>query len=435
MKKLTRKIVALTLSLVMCISFSNTTFAYADNENISSSAEASKVNWWKIGWIILSDYVEKLIDLDGQSEKDSSWAYLVSPSIEYNTGDMGPEVYFRPEVDNSVGSIRMHGHRIIFVDIFTQIALILSDASGDTVSQATTGTNQYMFYTKKAGDSSGTWKAQFVSTETYKWQLYYAHYYNANARSSVPMTEDGFYFGDNNRVYQFSVAESYRLNSLPPEVVDMTQLNAQFINPADGKTVDYLKDFNAGDQVHFSDIIIDISYDATEDATTFYFTEDTYEENIGWKFAGNLLDQYSAGDVLNLTFDVLNVGNYQGITFESLDYFEAAYAHNNGAAYPNIQDVELSMAAGFNGARLHQKVFEPLFLYHCDKAGYLVSIPTPVPIVIYTLFSRPLVIPQVASPSADPFTSVSNPTGIFSAFLKAPTISQFAHASFGVVVI
>lgn len=50
MKKLTRKIVALTLSLVMCISFSNTTFAYADNENISSSAEASKVNWWKIGW-------------------------------------------------------------------------------------------------------------------------------------------------------------------------------------------------------------------------------------------------------------------------------------------------------------------------------------------------------------------------------------------------
>ena len=49
MKKLTRKIVALTLSLVMCISFSNTTFAYADNENISSSAEASKVNWWKIG--------------------------------------------------------------------------------------------------------------------------------------------------------------------------------------------------------------------------------------------------------------------------------------------------------------------------------------------------------------------------------------------------
>ncbi len=36
------------------------------------------------------------------------------------------------------------------------------------------------------------------------------------------------------------------------------------------------------------------------------------------------------------------------------------------------RDIELSMAAGFNGARLHEKVFEPRFLYYCDKAGYLV---------------------------------------------------------------
>ncbi len=37
-----------------------------------------------------------------------------------------------------------------------------------------------------------------------------------------------------------------------------------------------------------------------------------------------------------------------------------------------IHDIEMSMAAGFNGARLHQKVFEPRFLYHCDRLGYLV---------------------------------------------------------------
>ncbi len=35
-------------------------------------------------------------------------------------------------------------------------------------------------------------------------------------------------------------------------------------------------------------------------------------------------------------------------------------------------DIELSMSLGFNGARLHEKMFEPRFLYHCDKAGYLV---------------------------------------------------------------
>lgn len=37
-----------------------------------------------------------------------------------------------------------------------------------------------------------------------------------------------------------------------------------------------------------------------------------------------------------------------------------------------IDDITRSMACGFNGARLHQKVFEPLFLYHCDRLGYMV---------------------------------------------------------------
>jgi hypothetical protein len=35
-------------------------------------------------------------------------------------------------------------------------------------------------------------------------------------------------------------------------------------------------------------------------------------------------------------------------------------------------DIKLSQAVGFNGARLHQKVFEPRFLYWADKLGYLV---------------------------------------------------------------
>ncbi|MFJ4228466.1 glycoside hydrolase family 2 protein [Paenarthrobacter nicotinovorans] len=37
-----------------------------------------------------------------------------------------------------------------------------------------------------------------------------------------------------------------------------------------------------------------------------------------------------------------------------------------------VKDIELSMAAGFNGARLHQKVFEERFLFHADRLGYLV---------------------------------------------------------------
>lgn len=36
------------------------------------------------------------------------------------------------------------------------------------------------------------------------------------------------------------------------------------------------------------------------------------------------------------------------------------------------RDIERSMACGFNGARLHEKIFEERFLYHCDRLGYLV---------------------------------------------------------------
>ncbi len=37
-----------------------------------------------------------------------------------------------------------------------------------------------------------------------------------------------------------------------------------------------------------------------------------------------------------------------------------------------VKDIQLALDLGFNGARLHQKVFEQRFLYECDKLGYMV---------------------------------------------------------------
>lgn len=37
-----------------------------------------------------------------------------------------------------------------------------------------------------------------------------------------------------------------------------------------------------------------------------------------------------------------------------------------------VRDIELGMEAGFNGARMHEKVFEERYLYHADRLGYLV---------------------------------------------------------------
>ncbi len=61
---------------------------------------------------------------------------------------------------------------------------------------------------------------------------------------------------------------------------------------------------------------------------------------------------------------------FQRLVLDQGFYPDGVYTASSDAAL--LHDVELSMAAGFNGARLHEKVFEPRFLYHCDRRGYMV---------------------------------------------------------------
>ena len=51
-------------------------------------------------------------------------------------------------------------------------------------------------------------------------------------------------------------------------------------------------------------------------------------------------------------------------------YPDGIYTASSEEALKN--DIIISMGLGFNGARLHEKVFEARFLYHCDKMGYMV---------------------------------------------------------------
>lgn len=51
-------------------------------------------------------------------------------------------------------------------------------------------------------------------------------------------------------------------------------------------------------------------------------------------------------------------------------YHDGIYTAPGDAAL--LGDIQLSMAMGFNGARLHEKVFEPRFLYWADRMGYMV---------------------------------------------------------------
>jgi beta-galactosidase/beta-glucuronidase len=61
---------------------------------------------------------------------------------------------------------------------------------------------------------------------------------------------------------------------------------------------------------------------------------------------------------------------FQRLVLDQGFYPEGVYTAPSDEALR--RDVELSLAMGFNGARLHQKIFEPRFLYWADRLGYLV---------------------------------------------------------------
>ena len=61
---------------------------------------------------------------------------------------------------------------------------------------------------------------------------------------------------------------------------------------------------------------------------------------------------------------------FQRLVLDQGFYPDGIYTAPTDEALKN--DIVLSMEAGFNGARLHQKIFEERFLYHADCLGYLV---------------------------------------------------------------
>lgn len=61
---------------------------------------------------------------------------------------------------------------------------------------------------------------------------------------------------------------------------------------------------------------------------------------------------------------------FQRLVLDQGFYKDGIYTSPDDEAL--INDIKISTSLGFNGARLHQKVFDPRFLYFCDKLGYIV---------------------------------------------------------------
>ena len=81
---------------------------------------------------------------------------------------------------------------------------------------------------------------------------------------------------------------------------------------------------------------------------------------------------------------------FQRLVLDQGFYPDGVYTAPTDADF--VADIQRSLAMGFNGARLHEKIFEERFLYHCDRMGYLVwgeypdwNMDHTDPICIYTI--------------------------------------------------
>ena len=91
--------------------------------------------------------------------------------------------------------------------------------------------------------------------------------------------------------------------------------------------------------------------------------------------AGNVVDEvksYAGMRKVHIEGKKIYLNNqpyYQRLVLDQRFYPDGIWTAPSDEALK--KDIQLSMEAGFNGARLHQKVFEERFYYWADKLGYL----------------------------------------------------------------
>ena len=95
--------------------------------------------------------------------------------------------------------------------------------------------------------------------------------------------------------------------------------------------------------------------------------------SLNLSFGGDEVSSYFGLREVKLTDKALNINGkpvFQRLVLDQGFYPDGIYTAPSAEALKN--DILLSMEVGFNGARLHQKIFEPLFLHYCDELGYIV---------------------------------------------------------------
>ncbi|STY83401.1 hypothetical protein [Mobiluncus mulieris] len=323
-----------------------------DADDIPAEAVNTFLDWRDVGWHLIKEagkFVERQIKLDGKSTvgRDGSM-YLISPTINYNHGNVGPEFYFRPKITNKNCTIDMHSHRLFSLDIFAQMSIILSDPYRNTVASKNVGTNQYLTYKFEKHEALGSWKAQYITNGDNTWQNYFRVSVGSSAYSIPEWNgmESNVFYGENGRVY----IASNRANSQTDKsahthssgkVLSLNELEDEFRDD-NNRVTDQMVHYAPGQELLVSSPLRDVYYDKARNATAFVYTikdvrKGNEDKTIKWYFDGDLTSRYKKGDAPVFKFTVRGIGVYAGQKFESLDFIEDVLILQSSGEYPPIE--------------------------------------------------------------------------------------------------
>ena len=218
------------------------------------------------------------------------------------------------------------------------ISIIITTSWGSDVVSKTVTHNQHVLY--KPG-YQGDFTVRWVQNSKQAWDVWLRYWkgYNYPTIAGTPPSHAGeFELQKVNGKKVKAVEVNGGIHLIPSDshtkgnknanhaTVTMAGLHDQIFDRQLNENVDDLRDYSAGDTLHFKDIIQATRYNASQNATFFAFS-DGKDGVVEWPFAGDLTDKFKAGSELALQFKVVtNDGR-----FESLDYIKYGYEHSGAA--------------------------------------------------------------------------------------------------------
>jgi len=333
LKSKLKKTVTLLLALIVISTFAIDTYAITPKQ------------WLTYSWKIISKSGDLWFHRDPTSVEGYNADYMSSGDIEFNKGDYGPTVYHAVTVEDVDNWIEMFA-QTNFLNWSKKIALVLFDPDGDEVKSLAVTHNQRLIYGMDEGNiSTGNYRAQFVSTDSIKWDLwiYMSHWNGSESESSSTYslkskdnnTQTKAYMGEDKLYFVPSENRKSDIQTDKATSLNMSELSLQIYDDSAKVWVNDFKDYEIGDFIYFEDTISNLWYDETSKATHFVF-KDFRNDDVEWIFNNDLTDKYSIGGKLSLKFEVVEEYSTNDYIFETLDYIKEASKLTNSGKYASL---------------------------------------------------------------------------------------------------